>query len=131
MVPRASHRIVNDQSLGKWSTVMGASRPDREKLSATTREEHGLIAGNATHHASIGNVGNCDALREIGSLRLRLLSSHEILQSSDPIEILNNAGMPICSRCKLQPKFSLRRRSSFALSSICCMGMAAYRMPAF
>src|SRR5215471_13073877 len=67
---------------------MGTGGPDREKLIATPREEHGLIAHKPAHDASIGNVVNRDALREIGPLRLRLLSSHEILPSSDPLQVL-------------------------------------------
>ena len=110
MVPRAPHRIANDQSLGKWSAVMRTGRPDREKLVARPREEHGFIADNPAYHGSIGNVVNRDALREIGSLRLRLLSGHDILPNSDPFQVPSDA------RCRSVRTVNIQAEMHFVAS---------------
>jgi len=73
MVPGAAHGIADDQPLGERAAIVGAGRADGKKLAAAAREQHRLLPDMPAEHASVGNVVQRNALREIGPLRLGLL----------------------------------------------------------
>jgi hypothetical protein len=58
---------------------MRASGTNREELIAAAGEENGIVTHLPADHASLGNIGQRDALRKIGPLRLGLLCCHGAL----------------------------------------------------
>jgi hypothetical protein len=70
VVPRAPHRVADDQTLAKRTAVVRACRADCEKFVAPACEEHGLLAHMPAHHAAITEMVERDAAREVRSLRL-------------------------------------------------------------
>jgi hypothetical protein len=53
-----------------------AGRPDCEDLIAAAGEQNRLLADMPGEHAAVGNLIECNALREIGPGRFGLLGAH-------------------------------------------------------
>jgi hypothetical protein len=87
MVPGTAHDIANDQSLSERAAVVRAGRANREQFIAATRQQHGLLAHMPAHHGAVAKISERNPAREIRSLRLGLLGSHNVLR----------AGLGICA----------------------------------
>lgn len=76
-MPGTPHSVLDHETLGERSAVMRARRADREKLVAAACYENRLIADMPYEHASVGKVIDRDAVREIGTRRVRLRGAHK------------------------------------------------------
>ncbi len=70
VVPRAAHRVADQQALGQGAAVVGAVRRHREQLLALAHEQHGFAVHLALQHGPVGEIGQGHALGEIGPGRL-------------------------------------------------------------
>ena len=73
MVPRAAHRAVNNEAVGERPMIVGAMRADREDVRAAQDQQH-LVVADMSKEVSNGQVGQRDALGQIGAARSRLFS---------------------------------------------------------
>ena len=78
-MPRAAHRVADQQSFGQRTVIVAARRTDGEQLGALARQQHLLVADMAHKHAAVGKVGEGNTLAQIGPAGLGVLLSHCIL----------------------------------------------------
>ena len=78
-MPRASHRAVDDEPISQRPAIVGAVSADREHVGPAPHEQHSLLRHMADQLAAVGQFGESNALREIGSDRLGLVFSHRAL----------------------------------------------------
>jgi hypothetical protein len=52
VVPRAAHRVADDQSVDEWAVIMSAVSANREQLVARAHQQHVLVAHAPEHHAA-------------------------------------------------------------------------------
>src|SRR5262249_47713572 len=76
VVPRTAHRVVNQEPLRERSAIVGTGGADRENLTATAGEQHGLLTDMSQQHVAVGERVDRDSLRQIGAGRTGLFSSH-------------------------------------------------------
>ena len=84
MVPRAAHGVADRQSLGERPAVVRAGRTDGEEFIAAARKQDRFLPDMSADHAAVGEVVERDALREIGTGRLRWLAHGRLLTSWQP-----------------------------------------------
>jgi len=77
-MPRASHRVADEEPRFERSTIVCADRADREELIAAPGKEHRLTPRMSKQHGPVGNPRELDALREIGSFEYRLFIAHSV-----------------------------------------------------
>jgi hypothetical protein len=53
-MPRAAHRIVDQQPFGKRAVVVRAGRTDREELRAAAHQDHRLAPYVPEQHRAVG-----------------------------------------------------------------------------
>ena len=61
-MPWATHRLADDQTLGKWSVVVGAVRRDGEDLLSHPHQENRLPVSMPDQHLAIGQALERNAL---------------------------------------------------------------------
>jgi hypothetical protein len=65
---RAAHGVTFDEAVGERPTIVGARGPHRKDLGAASRKEHPFAARMTEEPRAIGEVGDGDAVEEIGAL---------------------------------------------------------------
>lgn len=55
MVPGTAERVVDQQTVGQWTTVMRANSADREQLVRAPHEQYRLAVGMPLQHCTVGN----------------------------------------------------------------------------
>jgi hypothetical protein len=63
VMPRASHGLVDNQSVGEGAVIVSAVRAYREDIPSPTGQQHLFVADMAEEHASIRQFEECDPLR--------------------------------------------------------------------
>lgn len=77
-MPWATHRLVDDQALGKWSIVVGAVGRDGEDLLSHTGQENSFPVSVPNQHLAIGQAFRGNTLGKIRSGQLGLLLAQTI-----------------------------------------------------
>jgi hypothetical protein len=70
MMPRASHGVPNDETLGKRPVVMSALCADRENLVTAAHQDHVFAIDLTESHRSISEIANRTSVSKIGFLSL-------------------------------------------------------------
>jgi hypothetical protein len=93
MMPRTSDRLLDDQPFGERTMVMGAVCTDREKLRATTEQEHIVIPDVTEKLSSVGDLMLRESERQIGPASLTLVGhlDHPLTASTNPSAPANGA----------------------------------------
>jgi hypothetical protein len=65
VVPRATNRVVDEETLRKWTLIVRTLRSDREYLSATAYEQNLFFANVTEEHRSIHKLIKGNALRKV------------------------------------------------------------------
>jgi hypothetical protein len=82
MMPWASNRIANEETLFERRAVVRADGPDCEYLIAAPGQEHRLAQRMPEQHGSIRDRSELDALGEIGPAEFGLFFTHtDILEA--------------------------------------------------
>src|SRR5277367_6093146 len=93
-MPRAAHRVVDDEPVRQRTAIVRTVSADREYLCAATDEKHGFLPHIADQFAAIGQFGESNALRQIGADRLSLVFSHRVLPPLLTALIRNDQAAP-------------------------------------
>jgi hypothetical protein len=65
MMPRAPHRISDDQPFGKRPTVVSALPANREHVATLACDDYRLPIGVSSDHSAIGDLIESNSLLEI------------------------------------------------------------------
>jgi hypothetical protein len=79
VMPRTSHRIVDNEALRERTIVVGALSADREDLSAAAQEQNRVLSDMADQLPAVWQFADGNSQRQIGADWLRLLFSHSVL----------------------------------------------------
>jgi hypothetical protein len=79
VMPRTSHRIVDNEALRERTIVVGALSADRENVSATAHEQNRVLSDMAGELGAVWQFVSGNSQRQIGADWLRLLFSHSVL----------------------------------------------------
>ena len=78
-MPRAMHRIADQQTFGQRPMIVAALGADREHIFALAGQQHLLLADVTDKQAAVGEVGRWNALCQVGAGGLGLVFSHVVL----------------------------------------------------
>ena len=81
VVPGATHRVANQETLGKRPLIMGTLGTDCEHLSAAAHQQNLLVAGMTDEHSAIGELIESDALGKVWTGELLFFLHHRDLPS--------------------------------------------------
>ena len=96
MVPRAAHRVADEEPLGERAAVVRARAADGVDVAAAADEQHRLAVGVAAEHPAVREIVDGNALLEIGTGQLclhslknsaRLVASVRSVPSIDDVTI--------------------------------------------
>ena len=64
-MPRAAHRVLDDQPLAELPAVMRAGRADREDLPAAASQQHCVVANLTDKRRTIGELAFGNTVRQV------------------------------------------------------------------
>ena len=88
VVPGATHRVANQETLGERALIMGALGTDCEHLAAAAHQQNLLVAGMTDEHSAIGELIESDALGKVWTGELLFFLHHRDLPSRSRIASL-------------------------------------------
>jgi hypothetical protein len=65
VMPRAAHRVLDDQPLAERPAVMRAGRADREDLPAAPSQQHCVVANLTDKRRTIGELAFGNTVRQV------------------------------------------------------------------
>ena len=74
-MPRAPHAVADDKAVAERPVVVGAMGADRKQLRTAAHQQHLLVA-DVSDKLAIDEIGEGDALRQIGTARGCLFLCH-------------------------------------------------------
>ena len=85
VVPGATHRVANHETLGERPLIMGTLGTDCEHLPAAAHQQNLLVAGMTEEHSAIGELIESDALGKVWTGELLFFLHHRGLPSRSRI----------------------------------------------
>ena len=82
VVPRAAHRVADDEPLGERAAVVRAFAADGEDFALGPRQDHRILADMSAEHGVGRKVALGDPVREVGSARFIARFRHGIPPAS-------------------------------------------------
>src|ERR1700722_14604197 len=82
MMERTAHGVADDEALAERAAVVRARGADREDLPARPREQDGLALRMPHQGLAFGELGDGDALREIGTAQF-VSTCHGVLRRTE------------------------------------------------
>jgi hypothetical protein len=79
VMPRAPHRIVDNEALRERTIVVGALSADRENVSAAAHKQNRVLSDMADELAAVWQFGESNSLRQVRTNRCGLFCSHSVL----------------------------------------------------
>ena len=108
VVPGATHRVANQETLGERALIMGALGTDREHLAAAAHQQNLLVAGMTDEHPAIGELIESDALGKVWTGELLFFLHHRGLPSRSRIASFALAPARSASRQSIMLRNSCR-----------------------
>lgn len=88
VVPGATHRVANHETLGERPLIMGTLGTDCEHLPAAAHQQNLLVARMTDEHSAIGELIESDALGKVWTGELLFFLHHRDLPSRSRIASL-------------------------------------------
>jgi hypothetical protein len=80
-MPGTTHRLIDEQSVGKRRAIVRADGADREHRLSASHEQHRFAVRMPEQHGAVGDARECDSF---GQVRSAECVSHSISHAASP-----------------------------------------------